>query len=219
MALAKLKRQTARLYTIDDYLEIDRESEERWQYLDGEIWMMAGESDEHGDISVNLIRELSSQLKGKDCRVRAKDTKVKTGGFARKAGQSMKGMFSYPDVVVICDEVKHHDKKKDVITNPHVVVEVLSESTGDFDRGDKFMRYRMFNSTLTDYILVAQDKPLVEHFIWQDDNNWKLFVSVGLDASFKIELIECELKLSEIYDRVKFSKQGLKFIEEIADIK
>lgn len=219
MALAKLKQETERLYTVDEYLELDRTSEERWQYLDGEVWMMAGESDEHGDISVNLIRELSLQLKGRDCRVRAKDAKIKSGGFARKIGQSMKGMFSYPDVVVICDDIEYHDKKKDIILNPHVVVEVLSESTGDFDRGDKFTRYRMFNSTLTDYILVSQDKPLVEHFIRQDDNNWKLFVYIGLDKSFKIERIECELKLSEIYDRVKFSKKALEFLEEIANIK
>ena len=219
MTLAKLKRQTERLYTIDEYLELDRASEERWQYLDGEVWMMAGESDEHGDISVNLIRELSLQLKGRDCRVRAKDAKVKTGGFARKVGQSMKGMFSYPDVVVICEDVKYHDKKKDVILNPHVVIEVLSESTGGFDRGDKFMRYRMFNPTLTDYILVSQDKPFVEHFIRQDDDNWKLFVYIGLDKSFNIESIECELKLSEIYDRVKFSRQAQNFLDEIANIK
>jgi Uma2 family endonuclease len=219
MALAKLKQETERLYTVDEYLELDRTSEERWQYLDGEVWMMAGESDEHGDIFVNLIAELRFQLKGKDCRVRAKDSKIKSGGFTRKVGQSKKGMFSYPDVVVICDDVKYHDKKKDIILNPHVVIEVLSESTADFDRGDKFTRYRMFNPTLTDYILVSQDKPLVEHFIRQDDDNWKLFVYIGLDKSFKIESIECELKLSEIYDRVKFSKKALEFLEEIANIK
>jgi len=122
-------------------------------------------------------------------------------------------------VLVICDDVKYHDRKKDVILNPHVVIEVLSESTGGFDRGDKFMRYRMFNPTLTDYILVSQDKPFVEHFIRQDDDNWKLFVYIGLDKSFNIESIECELKLSEIYDRVKFSRQAQNFLDEIANIK
>ena len=219
MALAKLKTETERLYTVDEYLELVRTSEERWQYLDGEVWMMAGESDAHGDISVNLTAELHFQLKGKGCRVRGKDAKIKSGGFAQKAGQSTKGMFSYPDLVVICGEPKYHDKKKDIILNPQVILEVLSDSTADFDRGDKFTRYRMFNSTLTDYVLASQDKPQVEHFIRQDDNSWKVFTYIGLDKTFKIESIECELKLSEIYDRVKFSKKALKFLEEIANIK
>jgi Uma2 family endonuclease len=159
------------------------------------------------------------QLKNKACRVRTKDAKNKSGGFARKIGESTKGMFSYPDVVVICGEVRHHDKKKDVILNPKVIIEVLSESTADFDRGEKFTRYRMFNETLTDYVLVSQDKPVIEHFIRQDDNSWKVFTYIGLESSCPVESIECELKLSEVYDRIKFSKQTLKFLKEIENIK
>ena len=214
MALAKLKQETERLYTVDEYLELDRTSEERWQYLDGEVWMMAGESDEHGDISVNLIAELRFQLKGKDCRVRAKDSKIKSGGFTRKVGQSKKGMFSYPDVVVICDDVKYHDKKKDIILNPHVVIEVLSESTADFDRGDKFTRYRMFNPTLSDYILVSQNEPIIEHFTRGESNTWTLHTYVGLDKTVSIVSIECELKLSEIYDLIEFSDEILESITQ-----
>src|SRR6201999_889033 len=107
------------------------------------------------------------------------------------------GMFSYPDLVVICSEVEYHDKKKDVILNPKVIIEVLSESTEKFDRNDKFTRYQMFNSTLTDYILVSQDKPQVEHFIRQDDGSWKQFKFIGLDRNFIIDSIECTLHLSE----------------------
>lgn len=215
MTLAKLKPKTQKLYTVEEYLELDRGSEERWQYLDGEVWMMAGESVRHGDICVNLIREISYQLKGKDCRVLAKDAKTKSGGFtARKTG-SMKGLFSYPDLVVICGEPRHHDKKQDVVVNPKVVVEVLSGSTEVFDRNQKFMRCRMFNPTLTDYILISQDKPQVEHFIKQDDNNWKLYTYFRLDEQLEIESVGCRIELSEIYDRVEFTRKELELLEEI----
>lgn len=219
MALPKLKAREEKLYTVDEYLSLEREAAERSEYFDGEIFLMAGESDEHGDISVNLIGELRAQLKNKDCRVRAKDAKIKSGGFEQKIGQSTKGMFSYPDLVIICGEVKYHDKKKDIILNPKIIIEVLSESTEVFDRNHKFTRYKMFNETLTDYILVSQDNPQVEHFIRQDDNSWKMFTYIGLDKICRIDSIECELKLSEIYDRIKFSKKTLKFLKEIENIK
>ncbi|MGI8467496.1 MAG: Uma2 family endonuclease [Pyrinomonadaceae bacterium] len=215
MALAELKEKTAKLYSVAEYLEIDRASPERYEYFDGEISLMAGESIRHGDISVNLIGELRDELKGKDCRVLAKDTKTKSGGFALKLGQSKKGMFSYPDLVVICDEPQFQDEHRDVILNPKVIVEVLSESTELFDRTDKFLRYRMFDETLTDYILVSQDKPQVEHFTRQDDNDWKLRVYIGLDENPIIESIECRVKISEIYDRVKFTKKELALLTEL----
>lgn len=218
MKTAKSRRSEPQLYTVEEYLKTERESPERREYIDGEIFLMAGESDEHGDISVNLVRELSGQLKGKDCRVRTKDAKIKSGGFTRKAGESTKGMFSYPDLVVVCGEVEYHDKKKDVILNPKVIIEVLSESTADFDRGEKFTRFRMFNETLTDYILVSQDKPVIDHFIRQDDNSWKIFTYIGLESSCPVESIECELKLSEVYDRIKFSKKTLDFLKDIENI-
>lgn len=219
MASANLKKREERLYTVEEYLKTERESAERHEYIDGEIFLMAGESDAHGIISVNLAGEIYSQLKGKNCQSRVKDAKVKTGGFAQKRGQSMKGMFSYPDLVVVCGEVKYHDKKKDVILNPKVIIEVLSDSTGEYDRGDKFTRYRMFNETLTDYVLVSQSVPQIDHFIRQDDGSWKVFTYIGSSEVFKIESIECELKLSEIYDRIEFSKETLKFLEDIANIK
>ncbi|CAN5779759.1 Uma2 family endonuclease [soil metagenome] len=213
MALAKLKEKLPKIYTVEEYLSIDRESIERYEYLDGDILMMAGESIRHGDISVNLIREVSLVLKGKNCRVLAKDTKTKSGGFG-KIGQTKKGMFSYPGLVIVCGEPEFQDKHRDIVLNPKVIIEVLSESTELFDRTDKFMRYRMFNDTLTDYILVSQDKPQVEHFIRQDDNSWKLFTYFGLKEEIFIESIECRIKLSEIFDRVKFTKKELALFKD-----
>ena len=220
MGIAELKpEKLPEIYTVAEYLKMERESVERHEYVDGEIFLMAGESDAHGDISVNLVGELRAQLKGKDCRVRTKDAKIKSGGFAQKTGASSKGMFSYPDLVIVCGAVEYHDKKKDIILNPKVVIEVLSNSTGDFDRGEKFVRYRMFNETLTDYILVSQDKPQIEHFIRQDDNSWKYLTYIGLDKICRVESIECDLKLSEIYDRIEFSKEAIQFLKDIKNIK
>lgn len=215
MALAELREKPARSYSIGEYLELDRGSIERFQFLDGKVFLMAGESIRHGDISVNLTAELRSQLKGKDCRVLSKDTKTKSGGFAKNLNQSRKGMFSYPDLVVICGEPEYHDDHRDIVLNPRVIIEVLSESTELFDRRDKMMRYRMFNPTPTDYILVSQDKPFVEHHIRQEDNNWKVYSSFGLNESLNIESIGCLIKLSEIYDRVKFTAEEQEFIDEI----
>lgn len=216
MALAKLKEKLSRIYTVEEYLSIDRESVERYEFLDGEIFLMAGESVRHGDISVNLIGELRNQLKGKDCRVLAKDTKTKSGGFVRMS-QSRKGMFSYPDLVIICGEPEFQDDHRDIVLNPTIIIEVLSDSTELFDRTDKFIRYRMFNETLTDYILVSQNQPLVEHYVRQDDNSWKLFEHFGLDQILVIESIDSRIKLSEIYDRVKFTKKELALFKEIKD--
>ncbi len=215
MTLAKLKEKKSQTYSVEEYLELDRSSDERYEFVDGQIYLMAGESGNHGDISVNLAAELRFQLKGKDCRVRAKDTKVKSGSFAQKPNQKTKGMFSYPDLVVICGEPEYHDKHKDIVLNPQVIIEILSESTENFDRTSKFTRYRMFNLTLSDYILVSQDKPMVEHFIRQTDDSWKIFIYIGLNEILKIDSIECRIKLAEIYDRIKFSRQTL---AELADI-
>ncbi|MCY7346332.1 MAG: Uma2 family endonuclease [Pyrinomonadaceae bacterium] len=215
MGLAKLKVKTARTYTVGEYLQLDRDGIERYQYLDGEVFLMAGESIRHGDISANLTGELRDQLKGIDCRVLSKDTKTKSGGLAANLLQSRKGLFSYPDLVVICGEPEFQDDYRDIVLNPRVIIEVLSDSTEMFDRRDKLMRYRLFNPTLTDYILVSQDKPLVEHYIRQADGDWKMILYFGTEETLNIESIKCGIKLSEIYDRVKFTTEEQAFIREI----
>jgi Uma2 family endonuclease len=132
---------------------LERDSEERHEYLDGQIYLMAGESPEHADICTNLIRELAPQLRDTPCRVRSK-AKVRSGPspIPRK---SAKGLFSYPDVVVICGEPQYYDEIRHTVINPTVIIEVLSDSTEAFDRGEKFLRYQNWNPSLTDYILVS----------------------------------------------------------------
>lgn len=202
MGAPKLKPR----YTVDEYLSMERAALERHIYLDGEIFAMAGESDAHGDITTNLVLTIGTQLKGKPCRARFKETKVRSG-LAPLPGHSTKGMFSYPDVVVICDEPEHHDAHRDIILNPKVIIEVLSESTEAFDRGEKFTRYQSCNPTLTDYVLVSQDHPQIEHFQKQPEGSWSYQRSTGLEASVVITSIGCTLKLADVYDRVKFDAE------------
>ena len=190
-------------YTIEEYLALERESEERHEYLDGQIYAMAGESIEHGDICVNIIRELSSQLRGRPCRVWTKDVKVRSGPTP-KPDRTIKGLFAYPDVVVVCGERRYHDQRRDVLVNPTVIIEVLSPSTEAFDRGEKFRRYRTFLESLTDYVLVSQSMPLIDHYRRRSKSEWVLSPHDDLERSLYLASIDCTLRLTEVYDRVTF---------------
>lgn len=192
------------LYTEAEYLALERESEERHEYLDGRIYLMAGESPEHGEICMNLSRIISTQLLGKPCRARSKDTKVRSGPVL-KAQRSTKGLYSYPDLLVVCGEMQFHDKHRDVLLNPKVIIEVLSPATEAFDRGEKFLRYRTYLESLTDYVVVAQSMALVEHFTRQPNNQWLIAATATeLSQSVALTSIDCVLRLNEVYDRIVF---------------
>jgi Uma2 family endonuclease len=195
-------RKSELLYTIEEYLAMEREAEERHEYLDGHIFLMSGESDAHGDISAYLAGLLHSQLRGTPCRMRIKDTIVRCGPTPRSG--SRKGLFSYPDFVVICGERQYHDKHTDVVLKPTVIIEILSASTERFDRGEKFLRYQEWSPTLSDYMLVSQTRPAIEHFIRQADGSWSYHLYSGLEQSFFIKSINCELRLADVYERVEF---------------
>jgi Uma2 family endonuclease len=193
-------------YTVEEYLALERASKERHEYIDGQIRAMAGEKDEHNAICVNLTGDLRSKLKGTQCQVRAQNMKTRSGP-APKNKRVPKDFFSYPDVMVVCGKPVFHDDFHDVIINPKVIIEVLSDSTEAFDRGEKFIRYRTYNDTLTDYILVSQKKPFVEHFTRQPDGNWLLSATDSLESSFHVSSIDCQLELSEIYYGVSFPEE------------
>ena len=162
------------LYTVEEYLAFERANDERHEYIDGLIYPV-GECPtqpdipgNHADISANLVILVGEQLRNSACRARTKDTKVRSGPTQRRM---MKGLFSYPDVVVICGEPQYHDEHRDVVINPTVIIEVLSESTEARDRGVKFHRYQSWSPTLTDYVLVSQEALLIEHFERQADGS------------------------------------------------
>jgi Uma2 family endonuclease len=195
-------RKSEILFTIEQYLAIERQSEERYEFLDGLIYEMAGESDAHGDICANLALVVGLQLRGTPCRMRIKDTKVRSGPTPRPG--STRGLFSYPDLLIICGELQHFDEHRDVILNPAVIIEVLSNSTENFDRGEKFQRYQLWNPTLSDYVLVSQTRPVIEHFTRQADGSWSYRIFTGLESKLEIVAIHCELPLAEVYDRITF---------------
>ncbi|MCG3161266.1 MAG: hypothetical protein JMDDDDMK_02417 [Acidobacteria bacterium] len=200
--------QSQFLVTEEEYLAMERDAEERHEYIDGYVFAMAGESPEHGEICANLGWIIGPQLRGAPCRMRTANSKVRSGpkpAFTR--GQ--KGLYSYPDLFVICGELQFHDKHKDVIVNPTVIFEVLSESTASYDRGEKFLRYQNWCPTLRDYVLISQTSPTIEHYSRQPDGSWTYRVYQGLEASFSIKSIKCNLKLSEVYERVKFPPVAL----------
>jgi Uma2 family endonuclease len=199
--------------TVEDYLALERASEERHEYLDGDIYAMAGESPEHGAICMNLSVIIGSQLRGTPCQAFAKDMKVRSGPIPLP-GHPMKGLFSYPDLLVVCGDLEFHDPFRDVLLNPTLIVEILSDSTEAFDRGDKFRRYRTFLPMLTDYLLVAQDKPLIDHYHRVEENRWELIAIEGLGAQLHLESINCTLRLAEVYDRIVFPTQEPELIQE-----
>jgi Uma2 family endonuclease len=196
--------QKVLLYTEEEYLAFERAAEERHEYIDGEIYAMAGESLAHGFININLGSEFRTQLKGRDCASLSPNMKVRSGPDP-KFSRTMKGFFSYADLMVFCGKPLFHDEFQDVLLNPKVIVEILSPSTEAYDRGEKFRRYRQWIPTFTDYLLVSQTEPLVEHFRLDKSGFWVLAEPVtDLADSIKIASIDCELKMAEIYDRVEF---------------
>src|SRR5262245_17525058 len=129
------------LYTIEQYLEMERASEERREYVDGYVYKMAGESPNHSRINVNLLTILNLQLRGMPCEAFSPNIKIRSGPFFKEQ-KTNKGMFSYPDVSIVCGEPQFHDKFRDILLNPTLIIEILSESTEGFDRGEKFLHYR-----------------------------------------------------------------------------
>ena len=191
----KIKRS----YTPEEYLEMERASHERHEYLDGIIFQMAGESLSHSRVSVNLTAEAVFQLRGKKCEALSANMKVRT---------STASLFSYPDLTIVCGAPEFHDRKKDVVVNPRVIFEVLSPSTEKYDRGRKFQRYRLGNETLTDYILIAQETVLVEHFQKAENGIWTYENYNDMSDVLRLGELELELVLERIYDRVEVMPQS-----------
>jgi Uma2 family endonuclease len=179
--------------TPGEYLDLERKSEIRSEYLAGQMFAMSGASWRHGLIAGNLFREISSQLRGRDCVAQVSDLRVKV---------SPTGMYTYPDVVAVCGGARFEDANVDTLLNPTVIVEVLSPSTEAYDRGEKFAQYRRLES-LREYVLVAQDKIRVEHYR-REGEEWVLSEVSGADATLHLSSIDCHIGNEAIYEKVDF---------------
>ena len=184
------------VFSEKEYLEFERFAQERHEFMDGSVYAMAGESLAHSTICFNLNTIIGLQLRGKKCRGFSPNMKIAT---------NESGLFSYPDLAIICGQPVFYDEKGDVLKNPTVIFEVLSPSTQSYDRGEKFLRYTNYIETLEDYVLISQDKPLIEHYSRQDNSGWQKTEIEGLDAVLKLDSVECEITFGELYDLVEFS--------------
>ena len=180
--------------TAADYLALERQAETKSEYLNGYIYAMSGASLKHNRIVASLATALGTQLRRKPCEPFFGDMRIKV---------SPTGLYTYPDVVVVCGEPQLEDQHFDTLLNPKLIIEVLSDSTAAYDRGDKFVHYRTLES-LTDYLLVAQHQPFIEHFQRQPDGSWRYSAAQGLEAELDIPTIGCVLRLAEVYERVTF---------------
>ena len=182
-------------YSFENYLATEREcSDEKHEYVAGEVFAMAGASYNHNLITANLVRRLGNQLDGRPCTVLTSDMRVRV---------ATADACAYPDIVVLCDQPVFHDSRRDVLTNATLVAEVLSPSTEGYDRGGKFAIYRGLPS-LRQYVLIAQDQPAVDVFTRQPDGRWVLDAYTDPAAPIHFESIDCTLLLREVYEKVEF---------------
>ncbi len=184
-------------YTPDEYLEQDRRAEFRSEYLNGEIFAMAGASRAHNLIANNISTAFNLQLRAQPCETYASDMRVQT---------SPAGLYTFPDVVVVCSEPQFRDDRTDTLLNPTVIVEVLSPTTEAFDRGEKFAQFRRLPS-LMGYLLVSQTQPHLEHFARTPEGLWLLSEADSLAKQITLASIGCTLLLSDVYSKVPFAEQ------------
>lgn len=175
--------------SLSEFLELEANATHKSEYWDGQVFAMAGGTYDHALIAANIVRSFGNRLEGQPCRVIGSDLLV-------EAAEG--GLVTYPDVIVICGEPRFVGPKRLVVTNPVLVVEVLSPSTEGRDRGRKATQYRK-NRTLQQYVLVASDEPRVEVYSRTDDGSWSLREWSGLDAVAELESIRCEVALTAVY--------------------
>jgi Uma2 family endonuclease len=186
-------------YSLQEYFRLADESPTKLEFDAGQIIDMAGATYDHNRIAANLVGELRDRLKGKPCEATGSDTRVLAAD----------GRYAYPDVTVVCDgpEFDPRDPKQLTITNPHTLFEVLSPSTEARDRGEKFIRYINIKS-MQAYYLVAQHKPQITSFVRREDGSWSVGdVVEGLEGCLRIQALNIELPMSEIYANVKFEAE------------
>lgn len=179
--------------TPEEYLAAERAAETKSEYVDGEVYAMTGASEPHNTISINLVLTLGPQVRSRGCNIYTSDMRVRVG---RRA-------YLYPDVVVVCGEAQFKDDQVDTLLNPTLILEILSPSTAAFDKGEKFDMYRTLNS-LQEYLLVAQERCHIIHYVRQGDTTWLLSETRDMNARLDLPSVGCTLSVAEVYDRVTF---------------
>ena len=182
--------------TPEEYLASERAGDQKHEYYQGEVFAMGGARFEHVGIVSNLVISLGNQLQGGPCPVFSSDLRVKV---------SRTGLYTYPDVGVVCDQPQFDDQYNDTLLNPRVIIEVLSPSTESYDRGKKFVHYRSVES-LAEYLLVSQDQPRIEQYIRQPNHDWLLHEAAELPGTIHLPSIDCDLRLSDVYANIDLAE-------------
>ncbi len=181
-----------RKMTAAEYLEVERRAEFKSEFYNGEMFAMAGASIPHNRIVGNMLRALGNRLETRDCNVYPSDTRVKIERINK---------YTYPDVSVTCGQEIYEGERDDVLLNPILIVEVLSPSTAGYDRREKFQSYQ-YIKTLQEYLLVSQDTCRLEQYVRVLEWEWKYRIYSSLEDVVKLESINCELPLKEVYLKV-----------------
>ncbi len=182
-------------YTLEEYFELIKKGEGRLEYWDGEVFDMSGASKEHYAIEGNLFLMLGLQLRARGCQAFSPTTPVKVPAYPP---------YRYPDLSALCGKaVFEKIGGIDALTNPSVIIEILSPSTEAFDRGDKFSYYQSIPS-FREYVLIAQHRPHVSLLLRQDDGSWRYTESNDLADEVRLSSIDCRVRLQEIYEGVSF---------------
>jgi len=192
-ALPKRKK-----YTPAEYLALEEKAETKSEYWNGEIVAMAGGNINHQQIVANFTEFLGAKIRGR-CRIFPSEMKV----WVKKRDK-----FFYPDLTVICGQPGFYKSRRDTIDNPRLIIEVLSKSTASFDRAEKFLSYQTLES-LQEYVLVSQEKAIVEQHIKREDGNWIYQATIGFESTVKFPSVNAKLALNEIYDLVEFEEENL----------
>lgn len=180
--------------TPAEYLVAERLSESKHEYRDGQIIKMAGASREHNLIALNLVVGIRAQIQDRPCEVYMSDIRVCV---------DRTGLYTYPDVVVVCGTPRFLDAETDTLLNPTVILEVLSPSTEAYDRGKKFRHYRQLPS-LHEYVLISQEAPIIERFARRDED-WVITSDlIRPDGALRLDAIACAIPVRSIYERVEF---------------
>jgi Uma2 family endonuclease len=191
--------QTKATMTSAEYLASERLSNARHEFFDGAIFAMAGASKAHNQISSNLVRLLGNALLNKPCSVYSSDMRVKSDRANK---------YSYPDVVATCKDERFEDKSEDTLLTPLLIIEILSDSTEGYDRGDKFFHYRQIDS-FVEYVLVSQKNGHIERYIRQPDNTWLYSDFNSMDEKIEFSSTDCTISLQDIYHKVDLQTNGL----------
>jgi Uma2 family endonuclease len=189
--------QKARL-TPEQYLAIERKAEFKSEFYNGEMFAMAGASYPHNRVKDNLAHLLNARLWGGPCFAITSDQRVKV---------SQTGLYTYPDIIIVCGEPQFEDAKLDTLLNPQVIIEVLSESTETYVRTKKFRHYKQIES-LREYVLVEQDEPVLEQYVRQPDGSWTRADVEGLDGEFAFTTVAVRIPMADIYAGVVFPEPG-----------